>query len=439
MACEARITGRFYAPPLTEPTVLTVCVESGRVVGVERGGRGDIVFDERLLILPGFVDLHVHLRGLRLSYKEDELSGTLAAAAGGVTLVADMPNTEPRLDNVEAIGLKLASLRRNAVVDYGVYAGVPRVPGEASRIASSGHVLGFKVYPEDIERVEELEEVLYEAWRHGLLVVLHSEHPGLLREGCGPGERWKCRSIEAELAALEEITSRAPRGLKLHVTHASSAALVKTAKRMGFSVDVTPHHLLLDSRVEEREGCIAKVNPPLRPPDEREKLLELLVAGMVDAVATDHAPHTVEEKMREFEECPPGIPSLEHYARLMLTLLNRGLLGLQDIVALLSTNPASILGIEGYGCVEPGCVASYTVVDLRREGRILGYETFSKAKLTPYEGWAYRGEPIATIVRGRVVYRDGCICVKPGWGVNAAALARRRGRRGEARTPRDER
>ena len=406
-------------------------MRDGRVVHVEKGSSpsSDIRFPDRWLFLPGFVDIHVHLRGLRLSYKEDELSGTLAAAAGGVTLVADMPNTQPRLVNTEAIGLKLAALRRNSVVDYVVYAGVPEEPGEAERIASSGAIIGFKIYPEDLKNRIQLEEVLYAAWRHGLLVVVHSEHPDMIREGCKPGRRWECRPVSAEVEALRSISSMIPRGLRLHVTHVSSSLLAQKAKELGFTVDVTPHHILLDSRDEEHLGCIAKVNPPLRPPEHRERLLQMLVSGEIDAVATDHAPHTVEEKMEGFDSCPPGIPSIEHYVKLFLTLISRGVLGIEDIVDLFSRKPAEILGIRDYGCVEPGCIASYTGVDLRREGRISGYEGFSKAKLTPYEGLEYRGEPVATIVRGRLVYRDGCICVKPGWGLNAARLASRGGRR----------
>ncbi len=425
------LEGRFLAPPLEEPTRLTLCIRDGRVAGVSRGSSpsADVRLPDEWLVLPGIIDIHVHLRGLRLSYKEDELSGTLAAAAGGVTLVADMPNTQPRLDNTESIGLKLSALRRNSVVDYVVYAGVPRTPGEAERIASSGLVAGFKVYPEDLVEQGALEEVLYAAWRRNLLVVLHSEHPDMVKEGCKPGRRWECRPTTAEIEALRLISSVAPRGLRLHVTHASTPNLVLEAKSRGFTVDVTPHHILLDSRDEEKHGCIAKVNPPLRPPEQRERLIQLLISGDVDAVATDHAPHTVEEKMGSFDECPPGIPGVEHYTRLLLTLVSKGVMDLRDFIKLTSTGPARVLGIHGYGCVEPGCIASYTAVDLRREGRISGYETFSKAKLTPYEGMLYRGEPVATIVRGRLVYREGCVCIKPGWGLNAARLASRRGGR----------
>lgn len=435
------IEGRFLAPPLEEPARLTLCVRDGRVVRVSRGSSpySDVRLPDRWLILPGVVDLHVHLRGLRLSYKEDELSGTLAAAAGGVTLVADMPNTQPRLDEVEAVALKLSALRRNSIVDYAVYAAVPRRPGEAERIASGGSIIGFKVYPEDLTDTQLLEEVLYTAWRRGLLVVLHSEHPDMVKEGCRPGRRWECRPISAELEALRLVSSLAPRGLRLHVTHASSPNLVLEAKSRGYTVDVTPHHLLLDSRDEERLGCIAKVNPPLRPLEVRERLMQLLVAGDIDAVATDHAPHAVEEKLGDFEECPPGIPSLEHYTRLMLTLVSKGVLSLKEFIELTSQAPSRILGIREYGCIEPGCVASYTVVELEREGRISGYESFSKAKLSPYEGMLYRGEPVATIVRGRLVYREGCVCVKPGWGINAARFARSRGRRGETGASGDER
>ncbi|AEM39372.1 dihydroorotase, multifunctional complex type [Pyrolobus fumarii 1A] len=434
MMCDVVIHGRFYDPRSGEMIEGCVCVRDGRVDGFTRGSCH--WSDEKVeftgsgvYILPGVVDIHVHLRGLGFSYKEDELSGTLAAAAGGVTLVVDMPNTSPRINNVDALQAKLSALRRNAVVDYGVYAGVPEVPGEAARLASTGSIVGFKVYPEDLYRRDALEEVFYESWRRDLIVVLHAEHPGFIREGCAPGERWKCRPVESEIAALEEVLKLAPRGVRIHVTHVSSVGLLRRAKARGLTVDVTPHHLLLDASDERELGCIAKVNPPLRPSEEREGLIAALVSGEIDAIATDHAPHAVEEKMGEFSECPPGIPSLEHYVRLVLTLVSKGLLSLNDAVNILSTKPASIIGLESYGCIEPGCIASYTVVDLKREGRIVAYDTFSKAKLSPYDGWAYRGEPIATIVRGKLVYREGCVCVKPGWGVNVARLSSSSGSR----------
>ncbi len=431
VACDAVIEGRFLAPPLSEPTRLTLCVRAGRVAAVERGSsstRPDIRLPDDYVALPGFVDIHVHLRGLRLSEKEDELSGTLAAAAGGVTLVVDMPNTLPRIDNVEALSEKLSALRRNAVVDYGVYAGVPRDPREAERLASTGRIAGFKVYPEDLRDTGLVEAVLMEAWRRGLPVVVHAEHPDMVREGCRPGQRWRCRPVSAELEAIRLVSALAPRGARIHVTHASSPQLVAEAKRLGYTVDATPHHLLLSSEDEAEKGCVAKVNPPLRPPEARDRLLQLLASGEIDAIATDHAPHRVEEKLGGFDDCPPGIPSIEHYARLMLTLVARGVITLGDLVRLCSLNPARVIGLGLYGCIEPGCIASYTVVDLRREGRIVGYEGFSKAKLTPFEGWQYRGEPVATIVRGRLVYHEGCICARPGWGENLAALRDQGGR-----------
>ncbi len=434
MSCDLAIEGRFYSPSLGEPVKGCLVVREGRVQTFVKGscpaGEERIVFSEKQLILPGVIDIHVHLRGLRLSYKEDELSGTLAAAAGGVTLVVDMPNTVPRVDNIDALREKLASLRRNAIVDYGVYAGIPKDPLEAHRLAETGLIVGFKVYPEDlVGSRESIESAAYEAYRRGLLIVLHSEHPGMIREGCKPGERWKCRPISAEIEALQEIISIVPKCARLHVTHASSIELVRKAKELGYTVDVTPHHMLLDSSSEEEMGCVAKVNPPLRPREQREQLLIAVASGVVDAVATDHAPHSVEEKMRDFSECPPGIPSLEHYVRLLLTLVNRGVLGLETFVEITSLRPASVLGLEGYGCIEPGCIPSFTVVDLKKEGRIVGYDTFSKAKLTPYDGWLYRGEPIATIIRGCVVYREGCVCAKPGVGANIAGWIRGSGRR----------
>lgn len=362
------------------------------------------------VVLPGAIDMHVHLRGLKLSYKEDEETGTLAAAAGGITFVVDMPNTSPRINNVRVLGEKLASLRQRAYVDYGVYIGYTGNPMELDGMLREKRVLGLKLYPEDLQLIDERVTSILRS--HKKVLVVHCEHPQYISENCRQGERSRCRPVLSEVKCVNEFLG-VFKSVKTHITHATSSRLLLKAKAHGFTVDTCPHYVLLDRSYERRLGCIAKVNPPLRSQNVRDRLLKHLTSGVVDAWVTDHAPHSIAEKQQSFQDCPPGFPGLEVSLRLLYTLVNRGLLSLWDAVVLTNYNPRRILGLSRYGCFEPGCIASFTVVDLKREGVIDSSKFLSKAKYTPFEGFKYRGEPIATIVRGFFVYVDGYAPMKP--------------------------
>ncbi len=357
--------------------------------GCGLGGPGAIV-------LPGLVDMHVHLRGLGLSYKEDEASGTRAAARGGVTLVADMPNTVPRLDTREALLEKLERLRRDAVVEALVYAAVPRDPRLLGELLSLPGVAGLKVYPRDLgERWPAVEEALS---REGLLVVLHPELPEAERgDPEDPWARNGPRGCHWETAAVETVAG-ALAGARLHVTHASCPSTVEAAKRSGATVDVTPHHLFMEA--PRRGDCLHRVNPPLRGAAERTGLLKLLLEGAVDAVASDHAPHTPREKSGDPLACPPGIAWLEAWPHVLSCLVASGALDWMEYARLASTGPASLLGARR--CLSPGCPASVTVLE-PAYGRI-GAPVESKARLVPYFMWRKCTETLATIVRGRIVY-----------------------------------
>lgn len=377
---------------------------------------------------PAFVDIHVHLRGLDLSYKEDERSGTAAAAAGGVGVVVDMPNTKPPLRDPWSLALKEESLSRLALVDYAVWAGIPREPRHAVAMARDPIVLGFKVYPEDFNS-PSLAAALAEAARLGKTVILHPEDPGLIGE-CMLGKRGvECRPPEAEVEAVHKIASAMPPSVRVHVTHVSVPEALEAAASYGFTVDVTPHHLTFNSS-DEAEGCLFKVNPPLRPKDLVERLLNALSAGLVDCVASDHAPHTVDEKNMPPEACPPGIPGVEYTARILFTLASRGIISLASVWRLYSARPALAAGLQGYGCLSPGCRAALVVVDPSREG-VIGRTTgdYSKAGPGAWEGYRYRGEPLALILGGSIimehgeVYRDAAA----GESVPATTFKRERG------------
>lgn len=356
------------------------------------------------LALPGIVDIHVHLRGLKLSYKEDERSGTMAAASGCVTMVADMPNTMPELRTSEAVKEKLASLGSMALVDYSLYAGVPRSVGEAMEIASLP-IAGFKIYPEDLKHVDRVEAVLEAAEESGLLVVLHPEVEDLFLSVDNGWNRGFYRQCAAEAAAVDELNRvSVSRGFKsrIHVTHVSCPETVKHAKSKGFTVDVTPHHLFIDDgAVLPYTHAWGKVNPPLRGVHERALLLANTLEGSIDAIASDHAPHSPWEKWMPPQTAPPGFPWLEWWPGFTaLRLLEH--LGVGRFYTLTSHSPLRILGFEGRKrCLHEGCEATISVLMIDRT-RVY-HKGYTKAPYMPALGMESY-DCLATVIRGSPVY-----------------------------------
>ena len=379
------------------------CVNLGEggFVGFSEEPRGGLRVDLRglgSLALPGVFDLHVHLRGLGLSYKEDEYSGTAAAAAGCVAGVADMPNTRPELREPGALASKLEALKANAVVDYGVYAGIPRRDGLAGAIASMG-VLGFKVYPEDLRPSPGLCQALREAEERGLVVVLHPELEEAFQLPDWGFERETVRPCTAEEAAVEELRALMdvcgawPR---VHVTHVSCPGTALRARSYGFTVDVTPHHLFAGEVLPPYwSPCALKVNPPLKGRLEARRLQDLLLEGLVDAVASDHAPHSPGEKLWNPHTCPPGFPWLEWWAGFTALRLLRHL-GPEGLAELASRAPRRILGA-------PGGYESGSVSVISLEPARITAPRYSKAPYTPFQGLEYY-PCLATVVGGKLVY-----------------------------------
>ncbi|WP_338251430.1 dihydroorotase [Pyrodictium abyssi] len=386
-----------------------VVVEDGVIVGIT--GRPPSAVNlldyqgQGVYVAPGFIDLHVHLRGLGLSYKEDEHSGTAAAAASGITMVADMPNTVPRLSTAKTLSEKLQALERRSLVDYSVYAGIPGSLEEASRLASMP-IAGFKVYPSDLlDRFDIVRAVLDSS---DTLIVVHPELPEAEKPLVeSNSSRTMHRGCHWETAAVELVASLQPRA-RVHITHVSCPSALERARLAGFTVDVTPHHLLLQ---EWDEDCLFRVNPPLRDAHHSMLLLERLLEGMVDAFASDHAPHAVWEKSEPLT-CRPGIPWLEAWPQMLYCLVEAGALGLSKYLWLVSRGPARILGLSGYGVLETGARANLTVFR-PGSGRVLAPE-LSKARHIPYFMERRCMEVLATIVGGVVVYHEGVLTGKTG-------------------------
>jgi len=395
----------------------------GVLVEVREEPSGLIVFDFRgrgSRALPGFADIHVHLRGLGLAYKEDEYTGSAAAAAGCVTLVADMPNTVPELRTPGALAVKLSWLSRLSVVGYAVYAGVPREAWMARVMASQG-AAGFKVYPEDVVGGgSRLCAALRAAEEVGLLVVLHPEHPALFSPDWGFLRGLYSRPCEAEAAAVEELAEAMEEcgaRPRVHVTHVSCPLTAAKAWRHGFTVDVALHHLLADWRFEEAAGwCRAKVNPPLKSHLDVNGLLQELASGRVSCLASDHAPHARQDKNGNPAACAPGFSWLEWWALAAYRMLSRSL-GVERAVDLLSREPRRILGAPQAG-IEPGGSPSISIVlEDRVDTHPRGYSRGVNNPFHPLPA-AVCG---ATIVRGRLHYlHPGALLAGPGSGEREA-------------------
>jgi len=389
------------------------------------------------IILPGLIDPHVHLRNQQLAYKEDFFSGTAAAAAGGVTLTIDMPNNKPVTMDPISLRERMKLAERRVVVNVAFYSAFPQQLEEVPSIVREG-AAAFKLYMSekigglDIDDGELLLRAFNEVAKMGVPVAVHAEDKKFLeakrREMEKAGRKdleayLKAHPPEAEARAIGRITQLAKKsGVQVHFCHVSSAiglnALLK-AKKAGLPItcEVTPHHLLLSSGHLKRYKTLALVDPPLRTKKDVMALWSALKQGSVDAIASDHAPHTIEEKkIKSVWDAKPGIPGLETTLSLLLTQVNEGRLTMANLVRLTSEKPAEIFNLRNRGTLKEGNWADIVVVDINRKYKIDSSNFHSKAKYSPFDGWKIMGKPIKTFVNGQLVMDEGDIVTKPGTG-----------------------
>ncbi|RLG76208.1 MAG: hypothetical protein DRO23_01635 [Thermoprotei archaeon] len=363
-----------------------------------------------LLILPGAIDIHTHMRDFKESYKEDFYSGTSAAAAGGVTIVADMPNTKPKTNTLPVLEMRDKVASEKSVVDYALYYGVPNVKREV--MGFERKAIGVKVYPENLFHNcrEVFEELMKYVSSKNILTVFHAENPYLFKNDERP--------LDAEISgAVKVLELHKKYRIKAHITHVTTSYIVELVKHKGnITIDTCPHYLLLNKEFYLKNKYF-RVNPPLRSKVVQENLLKTLSLGKIDAITTDHAPHSSDEKFSEKHK--PGFPGLETALPLLLTLTVKNIIGLKDVVKLYSSNPARILELHRYvGKIREDVFANLVVVDLSEEYTVNSKTFFSKAKHSPFNGWKVRGKVKATFVRGKPVFIDGEIVSKKGYGIN---------------------
>ena len=421
-----------------------IAVKDGRILAI---GAEDAMppatetFDARgLHILPGAIDVHVHFRDPGYPHKEDWASGTAAAAFGGVTTVFDMPNTIPPTGDAATLAAKHAIAAQKACVDFGLYGllGDDTIANVPALI--EGGVIGFKLYmgntfgkipsPSTGAMLEAFEVVAPSGKRISLHAetnsIMERRQERLMRAGrydplAHIASRPAVVAVEAvsRAAILAEWT-----GARIHILHISSAEELRPlreAKARG--VDITgetgPHYLMLSTDDYRALGGIIRVNPPVREERNHTPLWAALADGTIDMIATDHAPHTVEEKTRnDIWAVDCGFPGVETQMPLMLTAVNEGRLSLTDYVRLSALNPAKTWGLyPRKGALVPGADADLAIVDLLRAHTIDDAALQSRSKITPWNGRRVKGLPLHTLVRGRFIMKDRALAAGVnGWG-----------------------
>jgi dihydroorotase len=405
-------------------------IRDGRVAAIdERIDEKDAeIFDAAdLIVAPGFIDLHVHLREPGFEYKETIASGARAAVAGGFTSVCCMPNTKPindnssvtsfiieqgraaRLANIFPIGAITQGSKGEQLAEIGEMksAGVVAISDDGKPVLDSGIMRRAMEYSRDFDLavVDHCEDCCGAAgW-----AMHEGEYSALMGLNGLPG-------AAEDLHVARDITLAELTGARIHIAHISTARsvdLVRQAKLKGLAVtcEVTPHHFTLTDKDVYESGYDTnfKMAPPLRSQSDVEAIIEGLRDGTIDAIATDHAPHHSNEKMLEFDHAPNGIIGLETAVSLTLDRLvnsnGRGVISLSRMVELLSTNPARIFKLDR-GTLKVGAIADVTIFDPNKKIKIDASKFQSKSRNMPFDGWELKGAPVATVVGGRVVWRD---------------------------------
>jgi dihydroorotase len=431
MTALAICGGRLVDPAAGIDELKDVLLRDGRVAEIAATGKlkskngAEILDATGLVVAPGLIDIHVHLREPGQAYKETIATGTAAAAAGGFTSVAAMPNTTPVNDSPEVTRWMQSPERGAHVRVFPIAAATRGSKGEAisdyAALKSAGAVAvtddGRPILKDSIMR-----ETLAAAARVGLTVIQHAEDTRMTQGASmnlgpvsfklglrGMPTEAETSIVERDIRLVAELKDAHPHLHVAHISTAAALAAVRQARRNGLRVtcEVAPHHFLLTDEHVGLYNTHAKMNPPLRSDRDREAMIEGLLDGVVDAIATDHAPHAMHEKEVEFELAPNGIIGLETALGLSLRWLHREWrMPLGRVLNLLSAQPAALLGLKGRGTLTVGSYADVVVFDPMAEWTYRATESQSKAKNTPFDGWQMQGKVRWTVSEGKIAYAN---------------------------------
>jgi len=402
-----------------------VLIEDGRVVDVISRAEpvpedAKLIDATGLIVAPGFIDLHVHLREPGQDYKETIASGASAAVAGGWASICAMPNTDPINDNPAVTRFVIEKGKAAQLANVFPIGAVTK--GSAGKeLAEMGEMknAGIVAVSDDGRPVPTpgmMRRALEYANGFDLTVVDHCQDPSLSAGGVMHEGRWSLilglRGIPAaaeEMDAVRDCVLAKLTGARVHLAHVSTAGAieaVRRAKESGLNVtcEVTPHHWTLTDEAVSEYDTNTKMNPPLRSEEHVAAILEGMKDGTIDAIATDHAPHHLDEKALEFDQAPFGITGLETAVGLAFDLVQRGVVDLERVVEMCATNPAKIFGLKDRGTFKAGAHADVTILDPQLEWVFDVSKSKSKSRNTPFDGRTMQGAAVATIVGGRLVY-----------------------------------
>ncbi|HZE72870.1 MAG TPA: dihydroorotase [Pyrinomonadaceae bacterium] len=417
--------GYLVDPAQQVNTGKNLLIEDGRVIGLlDRGEampEGAHILDATgLIVAPGFIDLHVHLREPGQEYKETIASGIAAAVAGGWTSVCAMPNTDPVNDNPAVTRFIIEQAERAQMANVFPIGALTK-GSNGKELAEMGEMkaAGIVAVSDDGRPVPTagiMRRAMEYARGFDLPVVDHCQDPSLSKGGVMHEGRWSLilglRGMPAaaeEVDALRDCLLARMTGARVHLAHVSTRGAVEAvrqAKQTGFPVscEIAPHHWTLTDEALESYDTNMKMSPPLRSREHVEALLEAMRDGTIDAIATDHAPHHADEKALEFDEAPFGITGLETAVGLAFELVHRGVISLERLVEMCATNPARIFSLSDRGTLAKNAHADITILDPECEWVFDVSRSKSKSRNTPFNGRRMTGAAVATIVGGRLVY-----------------------------------
>lgn len=400
-----------------------VHIEQGSIVQVApeiRDAPCDRAIDAAgLTLLPGVIDPQVHFREPGLEYKEDLFTASCACAKGGVTSFLEMPNTRPLTTTQAALDDKLHRAAQKCLVNYGFFIGATAelLPDllEAAPTPGIKIFMGSMHGPLLVDEAAILEAIFAKGDR---LIAVHAEDQDRIRQRrqqfagvTDPAIHSQIQDHQAALNATQlalRLSKTYQRRLHiLHLSTAEEADLLRHDKPTWVTAEVTPQHLLLNTSAYETIGTLAQMNPPLRSPHDNAVLWQALLDGVLDFIATDHAPHTLEEKAQPYPNTPSGMPGVETSLPLMLTQAMQGRCTVAQVANWMSTNVAKAYRIPNKGAIAPGFDADLVLVDLQTYHPVLREELQTKCRWSPFEGWNLTGWPVMTLVGGQVVYDRG--------------------------------